>query len=97
MKIGDRVIFGRPNGTKTLGEIVKINPRRIKVKTLEARGVGRDAGVVWNVSPALLSPAPFNLADEIESADRAMIEARVALATATRNYEELVQAGRASA
>jgi hypothetical protein len=96
VKVGDRVIFGRPNGQKTLGVVEKINPRRVKVRTLEERGSGV-AGVLWSVAPSLLSPAPFNLADEIENAHRAVIEARVVLAAATRNYEELTRAGKASA
>tara|TARA_A100001201_G_C4085871_1_gene200453 strand:- start:433 stop:627 length:195 start_codon:yes stop_codon:yes gene_type:complete len=57
-KIGMKVRFGRPNGEKTVGEIVKVNQKSVKVKTHEARGInGRSAsGVVWRVAkhPSLL-------------------------------------------
>jgi hypothetical protein len=58
-KAGDKVYFGRGRGEKTLGEIVKVNPKRARVKTLEARGTNRDysIGSVWNVPYSLLSPA----------------------------------------
>lgn len=58
-RVGQRVYFGRRNGERTLAEIVKINRKMIKVKTLEERGNGRGsaAGTVWNVAPGLLSIA----------------------------------------
>ena len=54
-KIGMRVYFGRENGEETLGEIVKINPKKFKVKTLEQRGTKKDypIGLVWTVPPSL--------------------------------------------
>ena len=50
-KIGMKVKFGRPNGQKTFGSIVKVNAKTVKVKTLEVRGRnGRsDAGSIWKV------------------------------------------------
>jgi len=58
-KVGQKVYFGRRNGEKTLGEILKLNPTKAKVKTLEARGVlrERDAGVIWTVPYGLMTPA----------------------------------------
>ena len=57
-KAGDRVYFGRANGEKTLGEVTKVNSKRLKVKTLEARGDYRDypVGTVWAVPPSLCVP-----------------------------------------
>lgn len=57
-KIGMRVYFGRENGEETLGEIVKINPKKFKVKTLEARGVRKNhaIGTIWTVPPSLCTP-----------------------------------------
>lgn len=54
-KKNDIVLFGQPNGEKTRGQVVKINRKKIKVKTLEARGKRRKrpAGVIWNVPPSL--------------------------------------------
>ncbi len=51
-KVGDKVVFGRPNGEKTAGTVVKINRTRIKVRQDEARG-HRSAGTVWSVPPSL--------------------------------------------
>jgi len=58
-KVGMKVVFGRGNGEKTLGEIVKINPAKCKVKTLEERGGGRGSvvGAVWTVPYSLMTPA----------------------------------------
>ena len=57
-KIGMRVYFGRENGEETLGEIVKINPKKFKVKTLESRGVRKNhaIGTIWTVPPSLCTP-----------------------------------------
>lgn len=56
--VGMRVIFGRGNGEQTLGEIIKINPTKAKVKTLESRGNGRGsmAGTIWSVPYSLMTP-----------------------------------------
>ena len=37
-KVGDKVMFGRPNGEQTLGRIEKVNQKTYKIKTLESRG-----------------------------------------------------------
>ena len=53
---GMKVIFGRPNGEKTLGEVVKINDKKAKVKILEDRGQRSQAGVVWGVPYSMMEP-----------------------------------------
>ena len=57
--VGMKVVFGRPNGEKTVGEVVKVHPTKCKVKTLEERGGGRGskAGAVWNIPYSLMAPA----------------------------------------
>lgn len=52
---GDQVVFGRPNGEQTLGEVVKVNRKNLKVKQLEERGSRRvrSAGTIWTVHPSL--------------------------------------------
>jgi len=40
MRIGDRVLFGRPNGEQSLGEVIKVNFKTVKVRLLESRGDG---------------------------------------------------------
>lgn len=56
LRVGSRVYFGRTNGEKTLGEILKMNPKSAKVRALEERGSNRPVGQVWNVAYSLLSP-----------------------------------------
>jgi uncharacterized lipoprotein YmbA len=58
-KLGDEVLFGRPNGEKTRGIIVKLNPKKAKVQTLENRGRNRSrgAGVTWSVPYSLMTHA----------------------------------------
>ena len=60
-KVGDRVYFGRTNGEKSLGEVVKVNRKSLKVKLLEERGSRRSytVGGTWRVHPSLCT-----LADE---------------------------------
>lgn len=57
-KVGMVVEFGRENGEWTKGEIVKLNPTKAKVKTLEARGSGRGAfvGAEWGVPYSMMRP-----------------------------------------
>lgn len=68
-QVGMKVIFGRGNGEKTLGEIIKVNPTKAKVKTLEGRGNGRGSsvGAVWSVPYSLMTPAGVALIDELNS------------------------------
>ena len=69
-RVGMIVEFGRENGEWTRGEIVKINPAKAKVKTLENRGSGRGSheGAVWGVPYSMMRPfshgAIKNPADE---------------------------------
>jgi len=62
--VGMKVMFGRPNGEKTLGEVVKTNPSKAKVKTLAARGSTSPAGAVWTVPYSLMTPAGVAMLDE---------------------------------
>lgn len=58
-KVGQQVYFGRENGQRTLAKIIKCNPSRAKVKTLEVRGHGRGSaiGSTWVVHYEALEPA----------------------------------------
>jgi hypothetical protein len=51
-KVGDRILFGRPGAHQTPGEVVKVNPKRLKVRALEARR-RYPAGTIWGVSPGI--------------------------------------------
>ena len=58
------MLFGRPNGEKTLGEVVKVNRTRAKIRQLEARGSKRvRAEGTWNVPFSLLEAAPADGAE----------------------------------
>ena len=50
-KIGMSVSFGRPNGEKTVGKIVKVNPKKLKIEQTEVRGSRKThaVGTVWTV------------------------------------------------
>lgn len=63
-KIGDKVLFGRPNGEKTLGVVEKVNAASLKIRTLESRGLAREksAGIIWRVHPNLVEHADDNQA-----------------------------------
>lgn len=53
-KIGMRVVFGRANGEKTTGRVVKMNRMKAKVQTDEARGSRSPAGTIWGVPYSML-------------------------------------------
>lgn len=55
IKVGDEVLFGRPNGEKTKGRVVKVNASSVKVTQLEVRG-GKPVGTEWRVHPSLVFP-----------------------------------------
>jgi hypothetical protein len=62
-KLGDLVVFGRPNGEQTQGIVTKINGKSIKIKQTEVRGQvsERPAGTIWRVAVSLVrhaSPQP---------------------------------------
>jgi len=48
--VGMKVLFGRPNGTKTLGVVEKINPSRAKIKKFDS------SGSMWMVPYSLIYP-----------------------------------------
>lgn len=72
--VGQTVRFGRRNGEQSLGKVVKVNTKSIKVELLEARGVykAHRVGGLWRVHPSLCSPCdgkaatPAPKRDEVE-------------------------------
>ena len=71
IKKGDKVYFGRSFGEKTLGEVVKVNRVKVKVRQLESRGTYKShpVGTVWTVPVSLLTKAD---AGSVASAPRVM-------------------------
>ena len=55
-KVGDKVVFGRPNGEKTNGTVVKVNRTTVLIAQDEERGQTRirTAGTKWKVPLALV-------------------------------------------
>lgn len=57
LRIGDEVLFGRPNGEKSLGKVIKLNPKAAVIATLNERGNGRsEVGAKWRVAYSLIYP-----------------------------------------
>jgi hypothetical protein len=56
-KIGDPVIFGRKNGERTRGTVVKVNQKTAGVRQDEHRGTQKDhkIGCIWKVPFSLLT------------------------------------------
>jgi hypothetical protein len=57
-RVGMTVIFGRDNGEKTTGKIIKMNPTKAKVQIDVSRGYGRGVvvGSVWGVPYSMMQP-----------------------------------------
>jgi hypothetical protein len=55
-ELGDVVIFGRDNGEKTVGKVVRINAATYTIEALEERGTKRThkAGGKWRVAKKLV-------------------------------------------
>ena len=62
-RVGQRVLFGRENGEKTLGEIVKVNAKCAKIKQIEERG-NHSVGTVWRVPYQFLTCIPHTTTTE---------------------------------
>ena len=88
-KRGDKVYFGRSFGEQTLGEVVKVNRVKLKVKQLDARGMHRSypIGTVWTV--------PVNLCQKVDAQNNlagASVPVRALPAVPTRTQAELGKA-----
>lgn len=66
-RVGDKIIFGRKEGEKTLGVITKINPKTYGVRTLESRGT-KGSGAEWRVGKGAVRRATER---EIEREEKA--------------------------
>ena len=66
-----KVMFGRRNGQQTLGEIAKVNPKKLKVKQLESRGVYKNhaIGSIWGVPKSLCTPINDTVASKRSDAE----------------------------
>lgn len=78
-KVGDRVFFGRHNGEKTRGTIIKVNRVKCKVRQDESRGTTRNypIGTIWTVPPSLLEHDPFPTPAEEPKSDTALVKSMI--------------------
>ncbi len=86
--VGDKVYFGRKNGQQSLGEVVKVNRKSLKIKLLEPRGMykAHKVGGVWRCPPSLCTPATVGL-ESVQSEPALTIPGNV-----QRSEEELMRA-----
>lgn len=65
--VGDLVFFGRRNGEKTRGIVIKVNQKTFKIKATETRhkrnGTTLQAETIYNVSKSLVNPATYTCAN----------------------------------
>lgn len=57
-KIGMTVSFGRGRGAHTRGRVLKVNDKKAKVETLEARN-SHPAGSIWQVPYSMLTACEY--------------------------------------
>ena len=81
-KIGMTVKFGRTRGEQTLGEVVKMNPKKAKVRILEDRGSRSKAGEVWGVPYSLMRPVAVTPAVAAKKPLAAVAAAKVSVSPA---------------
>ena len=94
-QVGDKVYFGRKNGEKTLGEIVRVNRKSYKIRQLESRGMYRDhaVGTKWNVAKSLVWAATDERPEQITSKPKDQYPRRACLVnilTGKRTYGRTV-------
>ena len=58
-RVGQHVVFGRPNGEQTHGVVIKVNGKSLKIQQTEVRGQVRERGVgtVWRVAASFVALA----------------------------------------
>lgn len=77
-RIGTKVVFGRPNGEKTVGEVVGISETKAHIKTLESRGDGnrggkehrtkiKPAGTLWQATLDIVEPLEKTMLEALHS------------------------------
>lgn len=77
-RVGMKVVCGRPNGEKTVGEVVEVHEKKADVRTLESRGDGnrgseehrtkkQPAGTVWSFTFDLIEPLDGRLQESLYS------------------------------
>lgn len=73
-KVGMNVIFGRDNGEKTTGVVVKMNPTKAKIQTTCKRGHGRgsEVGTIWGVPYSMMDAQ--NPSEQVEQKEETKIK-----------------------
>lgn len=76
--IGEKVKFGRDNGEKTSGTVMKVNRKTCKIRQDENRGSFKNhpIGSIWNVSFEMIDPTPSLENEESSGLSKPMIETK---------------------
>ncbi len=87
-KKGDRVYIGRKNGEKTLCEVIRVNPKTISAKTLEARGmyVNHPVGTKFRCGYSYVTPESAGRPAQITKPARQKRPCLVNVLTGKRTY-----------
>ena len=85
-EVGQKVVFGRSNGEQTVGTVLKINAKSVKIRQDEPRGrykVGTERRVHPNcvealdpLTEALMPPRPVEKARKVTVGDTVTFEGR---------------------
>jgi len=75
-RVGDTVLFGRPNGEKTRGRITKVNQKSYKITAMETRGTRGQysSGGEWRVPKSLVWHDSPSLSNTYERPKRPELE-----------------------
>lgn len=80
-RVGQNVVFGRPNGEQTHGVVIKVNGKTLKIEQTEVRGQVRErkVGTVWRVAASFVRAAdplqvPVPVAKPVRSMDAIMAD-----------------------
>jgi hypothetical protein len=77
-KTGDIVVFGRRRGEQTLGTVIKVNRKSIKIRQEEARGTQKShaVGSKWTVGRTLVRHATEAEAQRLRDRDASKAEGK---------------------
>jgi hypothetical protein len=80
-RVGQNVVFGRPNGEQTHGVVIKVNGKTLKIEQTEVRGQVRErkVGTVWRVAASFVRAAdplqvPVAVAKPVRSMEAIMAD-----------------------
>lgn len=73
---GMKIVFGRTNGEKTIAVVVRTNPAKALVTTLENRGI-KQAGLEWRVPYSMMEPVQEKTEGDLDELKSLLREIRI--------------------